>query len=119
FAKTERDCRYALADFSTIAVRDGAVWVINGEKGGVLHGDTADKLIVTARTGGGRRDRDGVGVFVVDGAAAGVSRRGYPTQDGLRAAEIAFSKVEVGPEGVLGEPGASLPLSPPVVPQPL
>jgi alkylation response protein AidB-like acyl-CoA dehydrogenase len=28
----------------------------------------------------------------------------------LRAAEIAFSGVRVGPEGVLGEPGASLPL---------
>ena len=75
-----------------------------------MHGDTADKLIVTARTGGGRRDRDGVGVFIVDGKAAGVSRRGYPTQDGLRAAEITLAGVRVGPEGVLGEPGAALPL---------
>jgi pimeloyl-CoA dehydrogenase small subunit len=110
FAQTERHSRYDLGDISTTAVRDGASWVIDGEKGVVLHGDTADKLIVTARTGGGRRDRDGVGVFVVDAEAAGVSRRGYPTQDGLRAAEIAFSKVQVGPEGVLGEPGTSLPL---------
>jgi pimeloyl-CoA dehydrogenase small subunit len=110
FAQTERHSRYDLGDISTIAVPDGAGWVIDGEKGVVLHGDTADKLIVTARTGGGRRDRDGVGVFVVDAEAAGVSRRGYPTQDGLRAAEIAFSKVQVGPEGVLGEPGTSLPL---------
>ena len=41
---------------------------------------------------------------------AGVSRRGYPTQDGLRAAEITLAGVRVGPEGVLGEPGAALPL---------
>jgi len=110
FAQTERHSRYDLADISTVAVRDGAAWVLDGEKGVVLHGDTADKLIVTARVGGGRRDRDGVGVFIVDGKAAGVSRRGYPTQDGLRAAEIALAGVLVGPEGVLGEPGEGLPL---------
>ena len=109
-AQTERHSRYDLADISTTAVRDGAAWVLDGEKGVVLHGDTADKLMVTARIGGGRRDRDGVGVFIVDGKAAGVSRRGYPTQDGLRAAEIAFSGVRVEPEGVLGEPGGVLPL---------
>jgi pimeloyl-CoA dehydrogenase small subunit len=110
FAQTERHSRYDLADISTVAVRDGATWVIDGEKGVVLHGDSADKLIVTARVGGGQRDRDGVGVFIADSKAAGVSRRGYPTQDGLRAAEITLAGVRVGPEGVLGEPGAGLPL---------
>jgi pimeloyl-CoA dehydrogenase small subunit len=110
FAHTERQSRYNLADISTKAVRDGAGWVLDGEKGVVLHGDTADRLIVTARSGGGRRDRDGVGVFIVDAKDAGVSRRGYPTQDGLRAAEITLAGVRVGPEGVIGEPGAALPL---------
>jgi pimeloyl-CoA dehydrogenase small subunit len=109
-AQTERHSRYDLADISTRAVRDGAGWVIDGEKGVVLHGDTADKLIVTARIDGGRRDRNGVAVFIVDGNAAGVSRRGYPTQDGLHAAEVALAGVRVGPEDVLGEPGAALPL---------
>ena len=110
FAQTERHSRWDLADISTTAKRDGAGWVLDGEKGVVLHGDTADKLIVTARIGGGRRARNGVAVFIVDGNAAGVSRRGYPTQDGLRAAEVALAGVRVGPEGVLGEPGAALPL---------
>ena len=110
FAHTERQSRYNLADISTKAVRDGTGWVLDGEKGVVLHGDTADQLIVTARSGGGRRDRDGVGVFIVDAKDAGVSRRGYPTQDGLRAAEITLAGVRVGPEGVIGEPGAALPL---------
>jgi pimeloyl-CoA dehydrogenase small subunit len=110
FAHTERQSRYDLHDITTRAVRDGAGWVIEGEKGVVLHGDTADKLIVTARVGGGRRDRDGVAAFIVDAKAPGVSRRGYPTQDGLRAAEIALSGVRVGAEGVLGEPGTALPL---------
>jgi pimeloyl-CoA dehydrogenase small subunit len=110
FAQTERHSRYDLADISTTAMRDGAAWLLDGEKGVVLHGDTATKLIVTARIGGGRRDRDGVALFIVDSNAAGVSRRGYPTQDGLRAAEITLAGVRVGPEGVLGEPGEGLSL---------
>jgi pimeloyl-CoA dehydrogenase small subunit len=110
FAHTERQSRYDLHDIETKAVRDGAGWILEGEKGVVLHGDTADKLIVTARVAGGRRDRDGVAVFIVDGAATSLSRRGYPTQDGLRAAEISLAQVRVGPEAVLGEPGAALPL---------
>jgi pimeloyl-CoA dehydrogenase small subunit len=110
FAHTERHSRYDLHDIETRAVRDGAGWVLDGEKGVVLHGDTADKLIVTARVGGGRRERDGIAAFIVDGTAAGVSRRGYATQDGLRAAEVALAGVRVGPEGMLGEPGAAAPL---------
>src|SRR6201987_3314320 len=75
FAQTERHSRWNLADISTKARRDGAAWVLDGEKGVALHGDTADKLIVTARIGGGQRDRDGIGVFVVDANASGLSRR--------------------------------------------
>jgi pimeloyl-CoA dehydrogenase small subunit len=110
FAHTERKSRYDLHDIETRAVRNGTGWVIDGEKGVVVHGDTADKLIVTARVSGGRRDRDGVAAFIVDGKTAGVSRRGYPTQDGLRGAEITLANVRVGPEGALGEPGKALPL---------
>lgn len=110
FAQTERHSRWTLADVATQARRDGTGWVLDGEKGVVLHGDSADRLIVTARTAGGQRERDGIGVFLVDAGAAGVTRRGYPTQDGLRAAEVALAEVRVGPEAVLGEPGAGLPL---------
>jgi pimeloyl-CoA dehydrogenase small subunit len=110
FGQTERHSRWNLADVSTTARRDGSGWVLDGEKGVVLHGDNADKLIVTARLGGGQRDREGIGAFLVDAAAAGVSRRGYPTQDGLRAAEVTLAGVRVGPDAVLGEPGAGLPL---------
>jgi pimeloyl-CoA dehydrogenase small subunit len=115
FAATERHSRYDLADVATRARRDGAAWVLDGEKGVVLHGDSADTLVVTARVGGGQRERDGIGVFLVDAGAAGVSRRGYPTQDGLRAAEVTLAGVHVGPEGLLGEPGAALPLAERVV----
>src|SRR5271170_3691946 len=36
FAHTERQSRYNLADISTKAVREGAGWVLDGEKGVVL-----------------------------------------------------------------------------------
>ena len=35
-----------------------------------------------------QRDRDGLALFLVDAAADGVARRGYPTVDGLRAAGL-------------------------------
>ncbi len=88
FAHQERQARHDLHDVATAARPDGADWVLDGAKGVVLHGDSADRLIVSARLEGGRRDRDGIGLFLLDPATAGVTRRGYATQDGLRAAEV-------------------------------
>lgn len=109
FAQVERGSRYDLHDVSTTARKDGDGWVLNGEKGVVLHGDSADRLLVTARTAGERRDRDGIGLFLVDAKAPGVSRRGYPTQDGMRAAEISLENVRVEAGDVLGDPAGALP----------
>jgi len=102
FAHIERQSRYDLADVATTARKDGDAYVLDGAKSVVLHGDCADKLLVTARTSGDRRDRNGVGLFLVDADAAGVARRGYPTQDGLRAAEVSLNGVRVVADAVLG-----------------
>src|SRR3712207_9500175 len=64
FAHTERQSRYDLHDVAAAARRDGSVWVLDGRKGMVLHGDSADRLVVTARTGGERRYLCGLGVFL-------------------------------------------------------
>jgi pimeloyl-CoA dehydrogenase small subunit len=112
FAHIERHSRYDLADVSTTAKRDGDGWVLSGAKSVVLHGDCADRLIVTARTAGGQRDRGGIGLFLVDARAEGVARRGYPTQDGLRAAEITLSGARAE---VLGDPAGGLPVAEHVV----
>jgi pimeloyl-CoA dehydrogenase small subunit len=103
FAHIERQSRYDLADVGTTARKDGDGYVLDGAKSVVLHGDCADKLLVTARVSGNRRDRDGVGLFLVDAAAAGVTRRGYPTQDGLRAAELTLAGVRVPADAVLSD----------------
>jgi alkylation response protein AidB-like acyl-CoA dehydrogenase len=110
FAHTERQSRYDLADVATTARKDGDGWVLDGAKGVVLHGDSADRLIVTARVSGGPRDPDGIGLFLVDGTAAGLTRRGHPTQDGRRAAEVTLSAVKVAGSDVIGQPGKALPL---------
>jgi pimeloyl-CoA dehydrogenase small subunit len=110
FAHGERQARYDLADVLTTAKPKGGGWVLDGAKSVVLHGDRAQHLVVSARTAGERDDRDGITLFLVDAAANGVARRSYPMRDGTRAAEISLSGVELGPEALLGEPGAALPV---------
>jgi len=110
FAHIERQARYDLADVATTAKKDGAGYVLNGEKSLSLHGDAADKLVVSARLSGDQRSKNGIALFLVDAKAQGVSRRGYPTMDGLRAAEISLANVKVGADAVIGEPGNAYPL---------
>jgi pimeloyl-CoA dehydrogenase small subunit len=110
FAQLEKNSRYDLNDVSTSAKKKGSGYVIDGEKFVVLNGESADTLIVTARTKGGQRDANGIGVFLVPGNAKGVAKKGYPTQDGLHAADISFTGVEVGADAAIGDPENALPL---------
>src|SRR5687768_1898956 len=71
FAHTERQSRFDLHDVATTARRDGGGFVLDGHKSVALHGDSADAILVTARTAGSRRDRDGIGLFLVDAKAPG------------------------------------------------
>lgn len=110
FAYAEPQSRYDLFDVEAESKKDGKEWVLNGTKGLVLHGDVADAIIVSARTAGAARDRDGIGLFLIAGDASGVKRRGYPTQDGLRAAEITLENVRVKETEVIGDPAGAFPV---------
>lgn len=110
FAYAEPHSRYDLFHVETQAKKDGDGWLLSGAKGLVLHGDSADKIIVSARTAGGARENEGIGLFLVDGHAPGLLRRGYPTQDGLRAAEITLENVPVQSVNVIGDPAGALPV---------
>jgi len=110
FAQLEKNSRYDLQDVTTTAKKKADGWVIDGEKFVVLNGESADTLIVTARSKGSRRDADGIGLFLVPADAKGVARKGYPTQDGLHAADIAFTGVEVAADAAIGDPERALPL---------
>jgi pimeloyl-CoA dehydrogenase small subunit len=109
-AHSERQARYDLSDVLTTARPKAGGWVLEGAKSNVAHGDGADTLILSARTAGERNDETGITLFVVDAAAQGVARRSYTMRDGTRAAEIALSGVELGPDALLGEVGAGFPV---------
>lgn len=42
--------------------------------------------------------------FLVPATAEGISKKCYSTQDGLRAADIVLTRVEVGAEAAIGDP---------------
>ncbi len=107
-AHTERHSRYDLNHVETTAHKTGDGAILNGGKSVVLDGDCADKIFVTARTGGDVRDRQGIGLFLIDAGAKGVTRRGYANQDGRRAAELTLENVVA--EDVYGDPDDALPV---------
>jgi pimeloyl-CoA dehydrogenase small subunit len=110
FAHGERQARYDLTDVLTTAKPKGSGWVIDGAKSVVAHGDSADKLIVSARTSGDRNSPGGISLFLVDASANGVARRAYRMRDGTGAAEMALSGVAVAGDAVLGEIGKAFPV---------
>jgi pimeloyl-CoA dehydrogenase small subunit len=110
FAHGERQARYDLSDVLTNAKPKGGGWVLDGAKSVVTHGDIADKLIVSARIKGDRNNPAGIALFLVDADANGVARRAYRLRDGMGAAEIALSGVELGSDALLCEAGVAFPV---------
>ena len=101
FAYAEPQGRYNLADIGTTAKADGAGYVLNGHKGVVYAAPWATHLLVTARTGGSRRDRGGVELFLIEANRPGITRRDYPTVDGFMASEVYFENVAIPGEALL------------------
>jgi alkylation response protein AidB-like acyl-CoA dehydrogenase len=85
-AHQERAARYRLNHVETRATARGAEWVLSGAKSVVPAGDEANAFVVPARVSGEVGSTAGIGLFLVEAGAAQV--RGYPTQDGARAAEV-------------------------------
>ncbi|KAF1044328.1 acyl-CoA dehydrogenase family protein [Xylophilus sp.] len=104
-AHDEPGSHYELADVAATAARSGDGWTIDGAKAAVAFGEQADLLLVSARTAGSQCDEAGISLFLVDGETAGIARRGYGRIDGGRAAELAFSQVQVGAGALLGREG--------------
>lgn len=110
FAHGEPAGRFDLARIAAAAARQDGGWVLSGHKAVVHHAQTADRLIVSARTSGQTADRDGITLFLVDPQAPGVALRPYPTVDGLRAADVILDGAVVLDSDVLGEVDAALPV---------
>ncbi len=109
-AHSEPDSRYDLAQVRASAKQNGDDWLINGHKSVVLGAPSADKLIVSARTGGEIAEQDGISLFLVDSLANGVERRSYSTVDGYSAADISFTNSPAMLLGLLGDKDQAYPL---------
>jgi len=115
FAFLERQSRFELADVKTSAVAEGDGYRLNGEKVVVFNGAVADQVIVSARTGGGQFDREGISLFLVPADAPGLTRREYRLMDGQRVCNLVFDDVRVSAAQLVGESGGASPLMEAVV----
>ena len=102
-AFAEPQSRYNTANIVTTARKDGDSYLLDGQKTLVLNGDTANLIIIPARTSGNQSDETGITLFAVPGDADGLNRKGYATVDGLRAAELHLDNVRVDASNRLGE----------------
>ena len=93
-AFVEPQARFNLADVTTTASKEGDTYSLNGFKGVVLGGPSADFFIVPARTSGDQRDEAGISLFIVDAKASGLGLRNYATVDGMRASELSLENVQ-------------------------
>jgi alkylation response protein AidB-like acyl-CoA dehydrogenase len=97
FAHAEPGARWTGSATSVTASPDGTAWTLSGVKEPVPHGARADVLVVSAALPEG-----GTGLFLVSPDATGLTRTGYPTYDGGRAARVAFEATPATPLGSAG-----------------
>lgn len=88
-ALTEADGQWQSSSIATRAAQEGETWRLTGTKTFVPDGASAGLILVVARTD------SGIGVFAVDGEAAGLSRQSLPTMDQTRKqARLEFGSVQ-------------------------
>ncbi|MBS0378595.1 MAG: acyl-CoA dehydrogenase family protein [Proteobacteria bacterium] len=100
---------YDLAAIATVAQRERSGWVVSGRKHVVLDAPGADLFLVAARTAGSPGDESGISLFLVAKDAAGLVMEPYATQSGSRAADLAFERVTLPAQALIGTAGAALP----------
>jgi alkylation response protein AidB-like acyl-CoA dehydrogenase len=107
-AYLEPQSRFDPADVETSAKSTADGFVLSGHKCVVYQGCTADKIIVSARTHGADRSREGLSLFILDQDLEGVSRKDYKTLDGQWASDFFFSDVNLPASALLGQKGVAL-----------
>ena len=102
FAYAEQQSRFDLEDVITSARKEKDTFILNGQKSMVQNAETADHIVIAARTSGGQIDENGITLFLVDASSEGLSMDNFPTVDGLRASEITLKNVSVNADRVVG-----------------
>ena len=105
FALTEPGAGSDPTGLRTKAVRDGADWVISGQKRWITNAPAADLFVVFARTRPADSDGAGIAVFLVPADAPGVDvgvKDAKMGQEGAWTSDVYFTDVRVGPEALIG-----------------
>ncbi|MCW3796473.1 acyl-CoA/acyl-ACP dehydrogenase [Sphingomonas sp. BN140010] len=88
---------------ATAATRSGNGFTLSGSKQFVVHGASADVILVAARTGGSTGEREGLTLFAVERDAKGMEVENVTLADASKAARLTLEKVEVDADAVVGE----------------
>ena len=85
------------------AEKSGNGFRLSGTKNFVVHGASADMIVVAARTSGADNDADGITLFAVPKDAAGISHDAVRLVDSSIATHTTFDNVELDGDAVIGE----------------
>ncbi len=105
FALTEPGAGSNPSGLRTKAVRDGAHWVINGQKQYITNAPVADVFVVFARTRPADDQGAGIAVFLVPAGTPGVEvgpKDAKMGQEGAWTADVGFTDVRVGEDALIG-----------------
>ena len=85
------------------AKRQGNGFLLNGHKQFVVHGASADLLLVAARTAGAAGETKGVTLFAVPRDTVGVAVESVALADSSKAARLTLADVAIDADAVVGE----------------
>lgn len=91
------------AGVAMTARRSGNGFTLDGVKQFVVHGASADVILVAARTAGGASEQAGITLFAVERGAAGLTIDNLALVDSSKAARLTFDGVQVDADAVVGE----------------
>lgn len=94
---------HAPAAIALEAKRQGNGFVLNGAKQFVVHGHSADVILVAARTGGVSGEEQGLTLFALDKGVAGLAIENLALADSSKAARLTLDNVAVDADAVVGE----------------
>lgn len=85
------------------AERAGNGFRLNGTKTFVVHGGSADMLVIAARTAGSDEDADGITLFAVPRDSAGLTQAAVRLVDSAMATHVTLADVQLDADAVIGE----------------
>ncbi len=99
----DESTKHRPSHISTKAEKSGNGFKLSGTKTFVIHGASADMMVVAARTSGSADDKDGITLFAVPKDAGGMSHDSVRLVDSSMATHTKFDGVELDGDAVIGE----------------